>query len=1128
MGDKKSSLRRAKELRQLVLSDELTNLYNRRYLMKRLEEERRKAGRQGGVFSLMFMDVDNFKGVNDTHGHLCGDKVLVEIGRILQSSVRDIDVVCRYAGDEFVVILPDAEEEESSSIAERIRTSVAEHSWAESDIPISKATLSIGLSFYPRDATGLTGLIEKADQALYLAKRRGRNLFCSAGELEAEQEMVQMVRPAPVSRFVGREQELGKMRELIERCSKGEGRLALTRGEAGIGKTRFVNELKDKGLLTDFALLFGSCYEETRSIPYFPFREACARFLKVEEDGLKHYKNLREAYRDELRKIIPQIEGVPQVEYPPDEYRFFEAVRSLFAEISRERPLFLFLDDLHWADEASLNLLHYLARGVRKERMLICGTFREEELADTGGEKSALAQKIDLMARDNLFSSISLGCLSERDISLLIDSLFPDVNVPDDLKELIYSRAEGNPFFAEELLRALEDELSQKGFDAEEVAKVLKKAALPASVSGVIEWRMDRLDEKAKQILACAALLGKEFSFDILLRLAEVNEGHLLDVMDSASKVHLIREDPLSGGDRFRFHHSLTADVLYQGMSGPRRRSLHGMAGEVMESYYGKKKEDVAEELARHFWEGGSYEKAAHYAKIAGDRAMELYGNDEAIDLYTRALQALDRTEEAPVQEEFRFDILNGRQMVYDILGRRESQKADLAQMIRVATRLGDRKRLSDGFMCQSGFHILAGEYSLAREFAEKALAVKKEIGDRAGEGDALRKLGMVYADLGENQRALEHHQAALKIQMQIGDKRGEGMTLFSTGIVWYNLGEYQKALGSYEQSLRIFRGIGDRRMEGAALCNIGVGHSLLGDYKEALRCYTAHLDISRKLGDRRMEAADLHNIGILKKDSGTYEEALDYCQQALEINRETGNRREEGNCLGDIGTIYDVLGYYQQALKYHEEALKIQREIGNKDAEGRELTNLGGVYESLGNYEKALQFQKGALSLGEETGSKYLIVEGKNSLSKIYIETGGEDEFQLALKHSREATKLSEEIGLSNGEIQGLSNQGMAYLSLGNMSQALRYSKRATSLLEKKGQMEGSEEEIYFNHYRLLRTKGDKKGTRDYLKKAYDELMGKARRIKDRKLRNSFLKKVKLNKEIAEEWGRVTKVGVK
>lgn len=1119
-------LKSVKTLRQLVLRDELTDLYNRRYLTKLLKSETKKSARRKNVFSLMFMDVDNFKKVNDTHGHLCGDKVLVELGRILRECVRAIDVVCRYAGDEFVVVLPDAEEKEAALVAQRITATLAQYPWSEKGVPTSEVTLSIGLAFYPRDGADLAGLVDSADKALYAAKSRGRNLLCSTQELTAEEEILRLTRPAPIPKFVGREKERGRMAELLERSSKGEGALVLIGGEAGVGKTRFVSELETEDLVGEFTFLSGVCREETRAIPYFPFREAFALFFEADEESLKYYRSLKGAYRSELAKFLPQIEDKPSVEHALDRYRLFEAIRSLLSQASQELPVFLFLDDLHWADEASLDLLHYLARGVSGERIVICGTFRQEELAEAKGERSELAKRIDVMSRGGLCESMDLTCLSQTETSSMIDSIFPDMSIPADFKETVYSKTDGNPFFVEEVVRSVEPNLAEKGFEAGGTAEVLRRSDVPWSIKGVIEDRMDGLDEKEREILSRAALLGKKFNFDILLHLSGVNEGHLLDVVDRAQKIQLIREDQVSEGNRFTFKHSLIADVLYGGMSRLRKKVLHRRAGEVMEIYYSDKREDVSEELGRHFWEGGSHEKAALYSRLAGDRAKELYANDEAVHLYTRALQALDRVDRTRAREETRFDILNGRQAVYGILGRKDNQKADLEDMIQIAQGLGDHKRLSDGYIDQSAFHVLTGEYSLAKDFAEKALKLKKEVGDKSGEGTALMKIGMACADLGENQQALDYHRQALEAYRENGDKGGEGMTLLFMGIVWYNLGEYRKALHSYEQSLRIFGETGERRREGAALCNIGVVHCRLGDYEEGLRCYKAHLDMSRKLGDLRAEAADLHNIGTVTKDSGSYEEALTYCQQALDVFREIGDRREEGNCLADIGDAYHELGDYKKALTHHQEALRVQREIGNKDAEGYTLNDLGHVYESLGDWAKALDFHKKALSLGEETGSKYIMVSSKNSLSRIHREMGGEDELNLALKYAVEATELSEEVGLSHGEIQGLSNQGMAHLSLGNIAQALKCSEKAASLLEERGQIEGSEEEIYFNHFKVLREKGDERKARGYLKRAHDEVRGKATRIKNRKLRNAFLKKVKLNQEIAEEWNRIRRIG--
>jgi diguanylate cyclase (GGDEF)-like protein len=153
-----------------------TELFNRRYLFSVLEREMAKVDRYGRVLSIFIVDIDGFKGYNDRYGHLAGDDLLHELGRIFQSEVRQTDVVGRYGGEEFMFVLAETGKENAVKLAERVRQKVERTSFArEGDVPDRRITISLGVATYPQDATSLEGFIDAADKALYSSKRKGKN-----------------------------------------------------------------------------------------------------------------------------------------------------------------------------------------------------------------------------------------------------------------------------------------------------------------------------------------------------------------------------------------------------------------------------------------------------------------------------------------------------------------------------------------------------------------------------------------------------------------------------------------------------------------------------------------------------------------------------------------------------------------------------------------------------------------------------------------------------------------------------------------------------------------------------------------------------------------------------------------
>lgn len=1092
-------------------------IYNRQYFRERLKDEIKRSNRHGHPFSLIIADVDHFKEVNDTHGHLVGDQTLTSVSQVFEESVRDLDVVCRYAGDEFTVILPEANQKEAKSIAERIRKGISGYPW-ERDLPFDILTMSVGIATYEKEESS-TEIFVRADQAMYVAKKRGRNQVIAIESLTPSEQARKgpvMDLSAPI--LVGREKECLHLQRSFNKTLQGKGSILLIGGEAGSGKTSLVSSIERFPHFSQAFFLKGASHVETQKIPYYPFIEAITGYFQTwGKDQKQIYRQIPAVYRRELPKVIPQFEEREPKgrgeDLPPNRLRLFQGFHLVLETMSRMKPLVLFLDDLHWADETTLDLLHYIARRLGQERLLLLGTYRLEQLA-----KSPLENVIRSMEGERLLEKMYLNPLSRDAVYQLIDSAFPGQKVCGEFKKMVALKTGGNPFFVMEILRSLDEEDQVKVLEGGGSKESYEALALRASVQEMISHRMDELDPEILETLNYGAVLGNEFHIDLLLGLSGRNEGNLLDLLDKAVENYLIEEIPDSRGERYRFHHALIATGLYYRMSGRRKRFLHLRAGEVMEKHFSVKLDVVVGDLARHFFNGEDYSKAYLYAKKAGDQAKKIYANQEAIEFYTQAYAALDQSEKGNGKKvEAEFDLLLQRSEILGIVGRMEEKGKDVEKIAELSLTIKDQKRISDGYINQSYYYLQISDFPKSLKAAEKALEIKREIGDREGEAKALQRLGSVYTDMGNTSEAIKCHQRAVKICRETGDSTGEGANIFSIGVTCHFLGEFQRALKYYQDSLNIFKEQGDKWREELTLGNIGVINSQMGNYHKAIEFYNECLIISKELRDRGREGGQSINIGIALGHCGNYPEALEKFQEGLVIYQKIRNRAGEGDSLGNSGRVYTQLGNYTRALECLEKTLSIREEIGDRKGKGISLTNIGDVYESLGDHDNALEFQNRALAISKELNSKDLKVENLNSLSGIYTKKGGRKDLKLALQYAREAVKLSQEVSLPHGEIEGFSNQAIAHLGLGNASKALECSEKAVSLLERQKQMEGSEEEIYFNHFKILEKNDDEDNAKVFLKRAYDEVMKKANLLKDGKVRKEFLTSVRLNRAIVD-----------
>jgi len=180
-----------------AITDGLTGLYNHRYFHERLSYEIERCQDEGTSMALLFCDLDNFRGFNEAHGHGSGDQALRAVSRVLESSVRHVDLVARYGGEEFAAILIDTDESGALDVAERIRSGITQALVAGADA----LSVSIGVATCPGDATFKDELVDKADWAMYLAKRRGRDkvmTFAAAHGRETP-EQAAAVRPEHVT-----------------------------------------------------------------------------------------------------------------------------------------------------------------------------------------------------------------------------------------------------------------------------------------------------------------------------------------------------------------------------------------------------------------------------------------------------------------------------------------------------------------------------------------------------------------------------------------------------------------------------------------------------------------------------------------------------------------------------------------------------------------------------------------------------------------------------------------------------------------------------------------------------------------------------------------------------------------
>ena len=448
--------------------------------------------------------------------------------------------------------------------------------------------------------------------------------------------------------LVGRELEMAFLLDRYNEALAGRGGLILIGGEAGVGKTRLVEELANHLRWQGQRVLWGRCYEFERVLPYQPISEALQTVLMTMSPS--ELANLPTWVVKGLTHLVPELsEKFPALQPSPDlpaeqeQMHLFEAVTRFVGHLSAGGALALILDDLHWATESTLQMLHYLVRHLAKHPVLVMGTVRYEALKPQSS-LSSFEQQLD---REGLLCPLNLAGLSPQATEQLLVEMSGSGEAVVPLARRLYRETEGNPFFLAETIKALFEaglvHLEAGGWQGDLARVSQAELPLPLGVVEAIRSRLRQLDGEARQALDMAAVLGREFNFDLLSAAGKQSETATLEALDTLLRRRFIGEGSGPLGRDYAFHHHKIQEVVYADIPLRRRQHLHALAGKALEAISTPNVDEVAGEIAHHFSQGWQIEiglapKVIRYLLLAGDQARMAYAHQEAIDYYTQAL----------------------------------------------------------------------------------------------------------------------------------------------------------------------------------------------------------------------------------------------------------------------------------------------------------------------------------------------------------------------------------------------------------------------------------------------------------------------------------------------------------
>jgi len=774
--------------------------------------------------------------------------------------------------------------------------------------------------------------------------------------------------------MIGRDAQLRTLLDAYTGAAAGGGaRVAAIIGEAGIGKTRLVEEFLRKAGESEYppAVWHGRCLGYAAATPYFAFAQIIKSAAGVKDDQPPAEVERRLAAVADaafggtmlgdvsavgvLAEVVSG--GAQQLAGRNTELirdQIFMVSEGLFRGLAARRPTVLILEDVHWADGATLKLIAHLARTLADARcMLILNSRPPEEYGPAVSELTAA-----LSASPN-FVPIPLDDLDAAASGKLVEALLALDSIPSPSSDFIIARSGGNPLFVEEVLKALiEADVIRRDGGSWFVAREITDGDVPRSIDGVLRSRLDRLPRAGKQTIQRAAVVGRVFWPKVVSALMPAEVSPDLDDLERRDLIRRRPESIFADDAEYAFKHGLLQQTAYNSMLRRVRKELHLKAAAWIEERHAGALDAYSPLLAYHFEMGGDLAKAASYYRRAADRAAALFANDEAKSFYARAVKY------APSEA-----------------GKREAL-------------------LAWGDVC-----ILTGDNAAAASRYEEALPLAS---GPAAQADIVRRGGDVYERLGDYARALESYRRGESLLHGLPASVVNGQLYQSFARAHYRRGEMGEALKRAKQAETALaaaaRDGADVTAVLARVCgNIGAVLFELRDFDAARDYFERALDLSQKCGDLAGVARSLNNNGAMERSAGHYDAAFDFAFRALDFAARSGYRGGEAAACANLVVAYHDLGDYENARVYAAKCLKVSAAISHRTVEAYIWQALSEMAMDEGRWEEAADSIKKAKDIFERTGAKGMAQEAYRPLVAVLAAVGRDDEARAAITAFRE-----------------------------------------------------------------------------------------------------------------------------
>jgi class 3 adenylate cyclase/tetratricopeptide (TPR) repeat protein len=791
--------------------------------------------------------------------------------------------------------------------------------------------------------------------------------------------------PLPIGGFLGalpsgplvaREDDLRRVMSAVDAVAGGSGRLVLLAGEPGVGKTRLAQEVTLAVRNRGYLVASGRCYAPHQAVPYYPFLEALATAYAAAPSGIRTNTQHRWPY---LARLLPDQLGPPPAsssEGQEEQQRLLRAVTGFVVAIAAEMPVALLLDDLHWADGATLDLLQHLARHTRAHRVLLLGTYRDEDI----DRQHSLEQALRDLNREQLLEQIAVRRLGQDGTAALMAASFGETEMSQEFAGLVYCHTEGNPFFTQEVLRALVERgdvyRENGGWSRREITEI----EVPDSVRSAIRERVSRLSDSAQAVLHEASVLGQTFVFDDFHAMGDRTESDLEAALEESMVAGLVRE---MGRDEYSFNHALTQQAMYWELSGRRKRRLHLAAAEALER---KNRKERAGELAWHFLQGDDAQRALPWTMVAGDQAVSVFAYDEAERRYQAVLE--------------------------------------------LARELGDAPRQAEALEKLGSALKAVGQYNRALGFLEQAADMHRAFDDPEAEDRVIAQIGRVHFFNNSFDQGIQRLRSFLAGAERSTTQPRVAACYSVLAMFLEHTGQMEEALAAAEQAAKLARMVRDDRILLEADLIRGDCLSELGQINEGIRVIEDLIPVAESVGDLAILQLVWVGLSWAYNTRGELERGHAADQRSLELATRIGEPSRIAYTTARMGWDLLLQGRWDDARSHFERATAILRAEASPWA-WYPLVFLAQLCLGDGRWEDASRYAGEVLGIGETIGNPLPLTGASGVLAELDLLDGRPE---AALKRLTPLTS-AEHIGVSSALPTALI--AWAYLEVGDVAQA-------------------------------------------------------------------------------------------